>query len=188
MTTLRVDHVSGSRGDYLTTQPTPIVGKVCAGVNGAVLPRSAGTRSLGRCPAIASLGSIAITCRSGGSYEPVPAPTLTTVRLSPSAARIRSRAQDPYAASTNSRGDGVLARLKVAVKACPACWIVVRAVVYGVGDAKVYPRDRAKRRRSSTDGSSSRSTDCSTTSGPRTLNADAGPRRRRCAARPRARR
>jgi hypothetical protein len=32
-----------------------------------------------------SLGSIAITWRSRGSYEPVPAPTLTIVRAAPSA-------------------------------------------------------------------------------------------------------
>jgi hypothetical protein len=35
-------------------------------------------------------GSTAVTSRSDGSYDPVPAPTLTTVRASPSAAQIRA--------------------------------------------------------------------------------------------------
>ena len=51
----------------------------------------AGADPLGRWATITALGSIAITCRSDGSYEPVPAPTLATVRASPSAAWIRAR-------------------------------------------------------------------------------------------------
>ena len=42
----------------------------------------------GRWPIITSEGSTAVTSRSVGSYGPVPAPTFTTVRASPSAARI----------------------------------------------------------------------------------------------------
>jgi hypothetical protein len=53
--------------------------------------RIAGARSRGLCAAITSLGSIATTWRSLGSYDPAPAPTLTTVRASPRAARIRAR-------------------------------------------------------------------------------------------------
>src|SRR4051812_25103356 len=39
----------------------------------------------GRCARIISDGSMAITSRSGDSYEPAPAPTFATVRASPSA-------------------------------------------------------------------------------------------------------
>ena len=53
--------------------------------------RIAGTRERGRCAAMTSLGSTAITWRSSGSYEPAPAPTLTTVRASPRADMIRAR-------------------------------------------------------------------------------------------------
>ena len=48
--------------------------------------RIAGAISRGRCAAMTSLGSMAITWRSEGSYEPVPAPTLTMVRASARAA------------------------------------------------------------------------------------------------------
>jgi len=59
--------------------------------NDAAVARSAGASDAGRCAAMTSLGSTAITWRSVGSYEPAPAPTLTTVRESPSAARMRAR-------------------------------------------------------------------------------------------------
>ena len=51
---------------------------------------TAGPAPAGRWPIITADGSTAVTSRSRGSYEPVPAPTLTTVRASPSAARIGS--------------------------------------------------------------------------------------------------
>ena len=53
--------------------------------------RIAGASAGGRCAAITSLGSMATTWRSRGSYEPVPAPTFTTVPASPSAAWMRAR-------------------------------------------------------------------------------------------------
>ena len=46
-------------------------------------------RPAGRWAAIVSEGSTAITSMSSGSYEPAPAPTLTTERASPSASLIR---------------------------------------------------------------------------------------------------
>jgi hypothetical protein len=46
----------------------------------------AGGRLGSRCAIITSLGSIGITRRSRGSYDPAPAPTFTTVRASPRAA------------------------------------------------------------------------------------------------------
>jgi hypothetical protein len=50
------------------------------------LARIAGARPDGRWAAITSLGSMATTYRSLGSYDPAPAPTLITVRASPNAA------------------------------------------------------------------------------------------------------
>jgi hypothetical protein len=44
----------------------------------------------GRCARITADGSTAVTSRSGGSYEPAPAPTFSTDRASPSAARMRA--------------------------------------------------------------------------------------------------
>jgi hypothetical protein len=49
-----------------------------------------GAASSGRWAIITSDGSTATTSRSCGSYDPAPAPTFTTVRASPSAARIRA--------------------------------------------------------------------------------------------------
>jgi hypothetical protein len=51
-------------------------------------PCSAGAARSGRLAIISEEGSTAITSRSRGSYEPVPAPMLTTLRASPSAAQI----------------------------------------------------------------------------------------------------
>jgi hypothetical protein len=51
--------------------------------------RTIGAAPSARCAIIVSDGSTATTSRSAGSYAPVPAPTLTTVRASPSAARMR---------------------------------------------------------------------------------------------------
>src|SRR4029450_5019488 len=45
-----------------------------------------GAASAGRCARMTADGSTAVTSRSEGSYEPVPAPTFNTVRASPSAA------------------------------------------------------------------------------------------------------
>src|SRR5580704_290916 len=53
-------------------------------------PGTHGAAPAGRCARMTADGSTAVTCRSGGSYAPVPAPTLTTVRASPSAAQIRA--------------------------------------------------------------------------------------------------
>jgi hypothetical protein len=47
-----------------------------------------GAAPSGRWAIITSDGSTAVTSRSAGSYAPVPAPMFTTVRASPSAARI----------------------------------------------------------------------------------------------------
>jgi len=41
----------------------------------------------GRCARMTADGSTAVTSRSGGSWEPVPAPTFRIVRASPSAAQ-----------------------------------------------------------------------------------------------------
>ncbi len=51
-------------------------------------PRTTRAAPGGRWAIITSDGSTAITSRSRGSYEPVPAPTFTTDRASPSAATI----------------------------------------------------------------------------------------------------
>jgi hypothetical protein len=47
---------------------------------------TAGAAARGRWARIAADGSTASTYRSEGSYDPVPAPTFSTVRLAPSAA------------------------------------------------------------------------------------------------------
>ena len=52
--------------------------------------RTAGAEPGERCAIITSEGSTAVTSRSVGSYEPVPAPTLTTVCASPSAFQMGS--------------------------------------------------------------------------------------------------
>jgi hypothetical protein len=56
------------------------------------LPAAATQRAApaGRFARITGDGSTAMTLRPGGSYEPVPAPTFSTVRASPSAAQIRA--------------------------------------------------------------------------------------------------
>src|SRR6185437_14430223 len=46
-----------------------------------------GAAPAGRCARMTADGSAAVTSRPGGSYEPVPAPTFSTVRASPSAAQ-----------------------------------------------------------------------------------------------------
>src|SRR5579872_2750703 len=46
-----------------------------------------GAAPAGRCARMSADGSTAVRARSGGSYDPVPAPTFTTVRASPSASQ-----------------------------------------------------------------------------------------------------
>jgi hypothetical protein len=53
--------------------------------------RTTGAELSGRWAIITSDGSTATTSRSRGSYAPVPAPTFTTLRASPSAAWILAR-------------------------------------------------------------------------------------------------
>jgi hypothetical protein len=54
------------------------------------MPGTHGAAPAGRWARMTADGSTAVTSRSDGSYDPVPAPTLTTVRASPSAAQIRA--------------------------------------------------------------------------------------------------
>ena len=56
----------------------------------SALARTAGAAPAGRCASMLGDGSIASTRRPGGSYEPAPAPTFTTVRAVPRAASMRS--------------------------------------------------------------------------------------------------
>ena len=56
----------------------------------SAMASTAAVKRAGLCARIDADGSIAVTCRSAGSYEPAPAPTLITVRASPKARLIKA--------------------------------------------------------------------------------------------------
>lgn len=72
--------------------------------------REAGATPGGRCPIITGEGSTAVTSRSRGSYEPIPTPTLRTVRASPSAARRAPPISGPPGGSSRTATDAVVKR------------------------------------------------------------------------------